>query len=78
MEALDLKLWAQLNLIGKVSYEEYLRMEPEEARACYLALKQAVDSAQAVPNAQASFEQHYQNVQQKLGGSGRGQSQGFF
>lgn len=78
MQALDLKLWAQLNLIGKVSYEEYLRMEPAEAQACYLALKQAVDQAKSVPDAQAAFEQHYQGVQAKLGGLGRGQSQGFF
>lgn len=42
---MDLDLWAQLNLIGHVSYQDYLAMTPEEAMACLYALNSAIDKA---------------------------------
>lgn len=43
--ALDLELWAQLNLIGHVSYQDYLLMSQDEAIACLKALNSVIDKA---------------------------------
>lgn len=56
---MDLQLWAQLNLIGKVSYQEYLDMTPEEARACFNALNTAVERAKSSQFSTASAEEHF-------------------
>lgn len=43
--ALDLELWAQLNLIGHVSYQDYLLMDQDEAVACLQALNSVIEKA---------------------------------
>ena len=56
---MDLHLWAQLNLIGHVSYADYLDMSPEEALACYKALEHAItqkSQAKAQPDPFAEFD----------------------
>lgn len=54
---MDLHLWAQLNLIGHVSYESYLAMDPAEAMACYKALEYALSQSQAKPQAHPGFDE---------------------
>ena len=44
MERSVLTLWAQLNLYGHVSYEDFLEMTPEMAHAALRALLQAKDA----------------------------------
>jgi hypothetical protein len=65
---MELDLWAQLNLLGHVSYSDYLNMDHEEARACYLALKRAIDAAKHEQSSRAAFESHASNYQNLLGG----------
>lgn len=42
---MDLKLWAELNMVANVSYGDYLKMTPEEANACYAALQSVVNES---------------------------------
>jgi hypothetical protein len=42
---MDLKLWAELNMVGHVTYSEYLKMTPEEANACYAALQGVINES---------------------------------
>lgn len=58
--AMDLQLWAELNLIGKVSYQEYLDMTREEAVACYQALRQSIERASASKTAMDDWNSHLQ------------------
>lgn len=57
--AMDLNLWAQLNLIGHVSYQEYLDMTREEAVACFNALNSAIERAKSNQFSTASAEAHF-------------------
>mgnify|MGYP006267041183 CR=1 FL=1 len=58
---MDLALWAQLNMVGHVSYSEYMNMTHEEAMACYEALKKVIDDVKA--------ENEQQAVRNKITGS---------
>lgn len=40
---MDLRIWAHLNLIGNVTYSDYLNMSPTEAEACLEALNAAIE-----------------------------------
>ena len=68
-------LWAELNLVGNVSYSEYLAMTDEEAVACHRALHKAV-SKRGSPNntakAQADFEQQVARYSEGLKSGGNG------
>lgn len=62
---MNLELWAQLNLLGHVSYSEYLAMTPDEAQGLYRALAAAVQKAKSEQQALAGFEAHakrYENL----------------
>lgn len=53
---MDLKLWAELNMVGNVSYGDYLKMTPEEANACYAALQQVVNEAKTKRDREAQLD----------------------
>lgn len=42
---MNLELWAQLNLIGHVSLQDYLLMDEEMAMACLQALNSTIEKA---------------------------------
>lgn len=54
--ALDLELWAQINLVGHVGWSDYLSMTPDEALACLRALERVVDQGQRKHQKQAEFD----------------------
>ena len=58
---MDLEVWAQLNLIGHVSYSEYLAMTPEEAMACLHALNRVIEKAKQ-PNEEEILKQRMKNA----------------
>ena len=54
--ALDLKLWAQLNLVGNVTWQDYLSMTPVEAEACLQALNDVLSESKSKGATQQSFD----------------------
>lgn len=72
--ALDLELWAQLNLIGHVSYADYLLMTQDEAIACLKALNTVIDKAKQSKEAEER-RRHSQSLldqaEQQARGRGR-------
>ena len=64
--ALDLRLWAQLNIFGHVSYSEYLQMEPEEAQACFMVLKEVIESREGGDSAMNNAMEHFAKYEKRL------------
>lgn len=54
---MDLKLWAELNMVGNVSYGDFLKMTPEEARACHEALHSVVNEAKTKRERESQLDQ---------------------
>jgi hypothetical protein len=65
---MDLALWAQLNLIGHVSYADYLDMTPDEAHACYKALERAIHHKTEVQKEPDRFAAFDELCRSKVGG----------
>lgn len=53
---MELDLWAQLNLVGHVSYGDYCNMTRDEAIACLEALNRVIDEAKQKAERQRSFD----------------------
>jgi hypothetical protein len=65
--ALDLTLWANLNLVGSVGWQDYLSMTPEEAQACLKALNDVITESKRHSQRQADFDRHVERY--RSGGS---------
>lgn len=78
---MDLRIWAHLNLVGNVSYSDYLNMSPTEAEACLEALNSAIEETkeqqrksleeqkqkERMSNTLASMEDKFKNFKHNKG-----------
>ena len=56
--ALDLTVWANLNLVGNVGWQDYLSMTPDEANACLKALNDTINESKKQAQRVTDFERH--------------------
>lgn len=61
--ALDLELWAQLNMVGHVGWLDYMAMTPDDAMACLRALESVINQSKKQSQRQAEFDQLVQRYQ---------------
>lgn len=55
--ALDLELWAQLNMVGNVSWSDYMyNMSPEDAEAALAALNSVIEKSKRQQQKRDEFE----------------------
>lgn len=68
---MSLDLWAQLNLIGHVSYQDYLEMTHEEAVAALEALQRAIEQVASQKKSQVEAQNGFDALCDKYANMGR-------